>query len=189
MIHFRASTVNSMRLIDAYIHTCMHARMYAYIHTSISTYVRTYAHRCMHTYNHAYVHTYIIHTYMHACMHAYIHTYIHTYIQTYIHTNIHTYIHTYIHTCWLIVYWVHGNLIKFYLSNGLWSASQCSADFTINPLNDQWASLPDHTGFLLPRPACNASKPMYISYDQFRMVVFCMHVCVLQWRKVCVVVL
>ena len=61
--------------------------------------------------------------------------------------------------------------------------------FTINPLNDQWASLPDHTGFLLPRPAYNASKPIAISHDRFRTVVFCMNVCMMQWRKVCVVVL
>ena len=46
------------------------------------------------------------------------------------------------------------------------------------PLNDQWASLPDHTGFLLPQPAYNASKPMIISHDQFRTVVFA-------WMCVC----
>ena len=44
-------------------------------------------------------------------------------------------------------------------------------------------------GFLLPRPAYNASKPMIIPHDQFPVAVFCMNVCVLQWRKVCVVVL
>ena len=49
--------------------------------------------------------------------------------------------------------------------------------FAINPLNDQWASLPDHTGFLLPRPAHNASKPIAISHDRFRTVVF-LHECV-----------
>ena len=39
---------------------------------------------------------------------------------------------------------------------------------------------PDHTGFLLPRPAYNASKPMVISHDQFRVAVSCMnmYVCV-----------
>ena len=46
------------------------------------------------------------------------------------------------------------------------------------PYNDQWASLADHTGVLLPRPAYNASKPMIISHDQFRIAVFCMNVCV-----------
>ena len=30
----------------------------------------------------------------------------------------------------------------------------------------------DHTGFLLPWPAYNASKPMIISHDQFHIVVF-----------------
>ena len=50
--------------------------------------------------------------------------------------------------------------------------------FTINPPNDQWASLPDHIGFLLPRPAYNALKPMIISHDQFRIAVFWMNVCV-----------
>ena len=44
------------------------------------------------------------------------------------------------------------------LSEGLWSAPQCSAIYTIHLLNDQLAPLPDHTGFLLPRPAHNASK-------------------------------
>ena len=71
--------------------------------------------------------------------------------------------------------------IKRYLS------IQCPASFTINPFNDQWASFPFHTGFPLPRPAYNASKPMIISHDQFRIVVFCMNVCVLQWRKLCIV--
>ena len=42
--------------------------------------------------------------------------------------------------------------------------------------NGPAASLPDHTGFLLPRPAYNASKPMIISHDQFRIVV--LHECV-----------
>ena len=51
--------------------------------------------------------------------------------------------------------------------------------------NDQWDFLPDCTGFLLPRPAHNASKPMIIAHDQFRIIVFAwMCVCVLQWRKV-----
>ena len=39
-------------------------------------------------------------------------------------------------------------------------------------------SFPDHTGLLLPRPAYNAPKPMISSHDQFRMIVFCMNVCV-----------
>ena len=67
--------------------------------------------------------------------------------------------------------------ISIYLSNGLQPAPQCSVDFTNNPLNDQWASLPDHTGFLLPWPAYNASKPIIISHDPFRKVVF-LHECV-----------
>ena len=37
--------------------------------------------------------------------------------------------------------------------------------------------LPDYTGFLLPRPAYNASKPMIISHDRFGIVV-CLQVCV-----------
>ena len=49
---------------------------------------------------------------------------------------------------------------------------------TINPFNDQWASLPDHTRFLLPRSAYNASTPVIISHHQFRIVVFCTNVCV-----------
>ena len=64
------------------------------------------------------------------------------------------------------------------LSEGLLSAPQYSADFTIRPFNGQWASLTDHTGFLLPGLAYNALKTMIISLDQFRTVVFCMNVCV-----------
>ena len=33
---------------------------------------------------------------------------------------------------------------SLYLSGGLYSAPQCSGDFTINPLNDQWASTRSH---------------------------------------------
>ena len=43
---------------------------------------------------------------------------------------------------------------------------------SIHPLNDQWDSLPDHTGFLLLGPACNASKQCFIFHHQFRIVVF-----------------
>ena len=61
--------------------------------------------------------------------------------------------------------------IPSYLSR-IYFAPQCSADFIVHPINDQWVSLPDHTRFLLPRQANNASKPMTVSHDQFRIVVF-----------------
>ena len=57
------------------------------------------------------------------------------------------------------------------------------------PLMTNGPLLANHKGILLPQPAYNASKPMIISHDQFGIVVFCMSVCVLQWRKVCIVIL
>ena len=38
--------------------------------------------------------------------------------------------------------------------------------------------LPDNTGFLLPRPAYKASKPMIIFHGQFRIFVFVWWMCV-----------
>ena len=124
----------------------------------------------------AYKYTYIYTHALRICMH-YMHTlhYIALHCITYIHTYIHTYMHIFVFylSIYLRVYSLHHNVLPTLQSIPL---------MTHGPLYPITQDSSCHGQHTMPQSPWSFPWPVPQSS-------VCMNVCVLQWRKVCVVIL